>query len=233
MSSVCAVCGAPLTKRKQLYCSAECRAEAKRERLKQSYKPSGKPSLYRSKVCPDCGAEFVGHIKTIRCRECQQAANRKADAEAKRRKAAGKARALGSTDLCQRCGTPYTVESGMQKYCHDCAASANREHHAKRMREIYAARPELRQARAERRSIEPVQRTCIVCGCQFSSQSFALTCSPECQAKHAKEYMTDYDSGRKERRAEYGRERRSSMTEEQRLEKNRKAREAYARRKTK
>lgn len=228
---ICAVCGAPLPPRKHLYCSEACKAAAKRERMRKSYKPAGKPGLYRAMICPDCGVEFVGHIKSYRCRECQQAANRKKDIEAKKRKAAGTTRALGSTDLCQRCGSPYTVEGGLQKYCPNCAADADREHHAKRMREIYEARPELRKARAARRTAEPTVRTCAVCGCKFVSKPFALTCSEECRAIHIQAYMATYDAARKDQRTAYNRARWEAMTEEQKAEINRKAREAYAQRK--
>ena len=228
---VCMVCGAPLSGRKQLYCSAKCRDDAKRERLRQSYKPAGNPGLYRTKTCPDCGMEFVGHIKSYRCRECQQVANRKADVEAKRRQAAGKTRALGSIDICQRCGAPYTVEGGRQKYCPDCATAADREYHAKRMQEIYEARPDLKQARAVRRAMQTSMRECVVCGNAFGTKAFALTCSPECRSLHRQAYMTKYDAARKDQHLAYNRARWEKLTLEEKAEINRKAREAYARRK--
>lgn len=194
---ICAVCGKLLSGRQQLYCCEECRKAAKTLRVQAAYKPTGKPGLYREKICPDCGKPFYGHIKSYRCRECQAAANRKNDAEAKRRKASGKTRQLGSTDFCCRCGKPYTVKAGKQMYCQDCVADANREHHAKRMRDINK-RPEIKAAKAQRRKMEPTARVCVVCGTEFCSKAFALTCSQECRIIHLAEYYAAYDASRKQ-----------------------------------
>ena len=227
---VCKVCGKVLMARRQLYCCHACRAEAKRTRMKAAYKPSGLPGLYREKVCPDCGVRFVAHIKSYRCKACQAAADTRADVKAKQRKAEGKIRLLGSTDNCQRCGKPYIVESGMQKYCLDCRAAADRDHHAKRMREINA-RPETKAARANRRKAEPEARTCCVCGKTFRAAHFALTCGPDCRAVHMAAYYAEYDAGRKDKKAAYNRERWASLTEKEREEINCRARELYRLRK--
>jgi len=37
----------------------------------------------------------------------------------------GESRALGSTDICQRCHKPYAVEYPTQKYCRDCKPKKN------------------------------------------------------------------------------------------------------------
>lgn len=229
-NKLCAICGHPLTGRQKRYCSPACRAEATRRRAQATYKPSGSLGLYRDKVCPDCGQPYRGHIKTKRCRACQEAANRAADRAHHQAKAHGKARALGSTDHCQRCGQPYTVESGAQKYCPDCAQAANREYHARRMREI-SAKPEIRAARAERRRREPAEQVCVVCGRSFAARAYALTCGPECRRIHQAVYYAAYDQGRREEKAAYSRARWQAMTEEQRQAINRRARERYRGRK--
>lgn len=225
----CTVCGKLLSRRQQLYCSPECRKAAKQDRTRKAYKPSGRPGLYRVKTCLDCGVEFVGHIKSYRCKACQAEADKKADRESKRLKAAGKSRELGSNDFCERCGDVYTVASGSQKYCAACAVEANREHHAKRMREINA-RPEIKAAKAERRRMEPISRVCCVCGKEFASKSFALTCSKDCRAIHRAAYYAVYDAERKDQKAAYNRARWEALTDAQRQEVNHQARERYRRR---
>lgn len=227
---VCAVCGKLLSSRQQLYCSPECRKAAKQERMHQSYKPSGRPGLYRVKTCPDCGVEFVGHIKSYRCKACQAEADKAAGRKSQRLKAAGKTRKLGSIDYCERCGAVYTIASGSQKYCRSCAAEANREHHAKRMREINA-RPEIKAAKAERRRMEPTIRVCCVCGEEFFTKAFALTCGKDCRAIHMAAYYAAYDAARKGEKAEYNHARWAALTETEKAEINQRAREQYKKRK--
>lgn len=230
MDKVCKVCGKALTARQQLYCCPDCRAEAKRTRMQESYKPSGLPGLYREKVCPDCGVKFVAHIKSYRCKACQDKADRAAEVRAKKRKAEGKSRLLGDTDNCQRCGNPYTVESGAQKFCPACKGAANREHHAKRMREIMS-RKEVKDARAQRRKANLSERTCCVCGKTFRTEHFALTCGQDCRAIHMAAYHAGYDKNRKAQKAAYNRERWASLTEKEREKINNRARELYRMRK--
>lgn len=226
---ICAVCGKVLSGRQHLYCSPECRKTAKKDRTSKAYKPSGRPGLYRVKTCPDCGSEFMGRIKSYRCKACQAEANKKAACMAKRLKAAGKSRELGSKDICERCGAVYTIASGAQKYCPDCAAAANREHHAKRMREINA-RPEIKAAKAERRKMEPISRVCCVCGKEFASKAFALTCGKECRTAHLAAYYAEYDASRKEEKAAYNRIRWEKMSGEEKQKINQRARELYQQR---
>lgn len=229
-TKVCTVCGAALTTRQQLYCSEACRAAAKAARTKASYKPSGSPGLYRVKTCPDCGIEFVGHIKSSRCKACQAEANKAADREHKRRRARGTTREIGSTDYCQRCNAPYTVTGGNQKYCPSCAEAANREHHAAVMRRI-SAKPEFKAAKAARRRMDPVTRTCCVCGKPYVSKAYSLTCSAECRGDHRAAYYAAYDANRRTDKAAYSRARWEALTDEERSEINRKARERYSARK--
>lgn len=80
--------------------------------------------VYTERACQDCGKVILLHIRSKRCPECQLAATRSTDREHKRRMRQGLSRQIGSVDLCQRCGQPYTVNGGLQRYCPACAAQA-------------------------------------------------------------------------------------------------------------
>lgn len=123
----CEICGDPLPKFKRRYCSDACAMEAERRIYRMADKDKPTRRLYVPRVCMDCGVAYVGHIRTKRCPECQDAANKRARRAHNQRKRAGKARPLGSTDLCEVCGGQYTVMSGLQKFCPTCASEAIRK----------------------------------------------------------------------------------------------------------
>lgn len=77
--------------------------------------------VYTERACQDCGRVVRMHIRSKRCPECQQAAKRASDRAHAQRRRQGLSRLIGSTDLCQRCGQPYTVTGGLQRYCRSCA----------------------------------------------------------------------------------------------------------------
>lgn len=79
--------------------------------------------VVKDRVCRQCGAVFPGGPRAWYCPSCRRERQREAS---RRHKANGTSRALGSTDLCMVCGKPYTVNSGQQKYCPDCAYDAVR-----------------------------------------------------------------------------------------------------------
>lgn len=83
-----------------------------------------KATTIRTRVCRTCGAEFPGGPRAWYCPGCRSDRQREQSRDAKRRKAAGKTRAIGSTDTCTICGNAYTVNSGRQRYCPDCAPDA-------------------------------------------------------------------------------------------------------------
>lgn len=117
-------------------------------------KPHPPSALYTERACIDCGTILLMHIKSKRCPQCQTAANLKSDRESKRRQYAGVSRKLGSTDLCQRCGQPYVVKSGLQRYCPACASIAAQENDRAKSRDLARERlkdPEYRDARNAKR----------------------------------------------------------------------------------
>ncbi len=71
------------------------------------------------KTCVVCGAAFMGGSTARFCPTCREA--RKKEQDRKRTKGVrARARKIGSTDICQCCGTEYVVRGGAQKYCPGC-----------------------------------------------------------------------------------------------------------------
>jgi hypothetical protein len=85
----CKKCGQTFdTDKPGTYLCPACAADSKRR------------SVFRDRICIDCGATFVGYPKSKRCPDCQSAVNREMDAKIKRD---GPKRKLGSIDNCQNC----------------------------------------------------------------------------------------------------------------------------------
>lgn len=76
--------------------------------------------MLQDRTCRQCRASFQGGSQAYYCPSCRTERTRKAYAEHKRRKRQGKTRTLGSIDICERCGKPYTVNAGIQRFCPDC-----------------------------------------------------------------------------------------------------------------
>ncbi len=135
-------------------------------------------SVYRQRVCIDCGATFTGYPKSKRCPNCQQAVNRERE---RQYHASGPARHIGDTDICQNCGAEYIVCGGLQRYCKACAASATKAN-VQSARRDYARiwNAENAEKRNDRRSFNKV---CRICGKLFDTGTPAVTCSPECAQK--------------------------------------------------
>ena len=129
----CAICGRPLPPRRHIYCSAECAQEAKRRSVAGG-RTERRPltGVYHDMVCPDCGRVFSAHFKSKRCPECAARAQARSCKMSEQRFREGESRRIGSTAYCERCGRPYIVHSGAQRYCAECSPLV-------RKRERYAA----------------------------------------------------------------------------------------------
>lgn len=185
---VCSRCGAPLSEGsgKHTALCPDCRAAAKRE------------SVTRPRTCAVCLRTFLGGPRARYCPTCREERRREQD-RIRRSSAGGPRRKLGSTDTCERCGAPYTVTGGRQRYCPDCAPDAVREAVAPHKRE---------QARrydpdhAKRRALHAGGRLCVICGAPIPPERTGTavnTCSQECDAKRRKlrQYEADLRRGRK------------------------------------
>lgn len=156
----------------------------------------------RDRVCRTCGVTFPGGPRAWYCPSCRADRRREADLRHKR---AGPSRKIGSTDLCQICGQPYTVTSGRQKYCPACAPEAIRAIDRQQSLAWQRANITPDQRRAYRQSCTaPIP--CAVCGKLFVPDTPAHTCSPECQAIYAKRSMAKWERANRERRNQYHRD---------------------------
>lgn len=194
MPTICEYCGKSIESPAagQVFCSPVCQRKAslaiQRKARAQLRANSPKSSAPRrtEKVCADCGVSFLGYPRSYRCPSCQAEANRQAGLACKARAARGHTRPLGSTDTCVICGAPYTVCSGLQRYCDACAAAQSRKRSAEAARKLRAD-PEFSAAkkadeaavRAQAATIE--RRVCPVCGRLFApSAAHPRTCSDDC-----------------------------------------------------
>lgn len=162
----CNKCGQPFVGVKQQRLCPDCRNKAQKA-----------PRMIQH-TCLECGIAFTGGPRAMYCEVCREdrkkAANRRCKSAAK----AGKTRKLGSTDLCTRCGKEYIVNSGLQRYCKDCAPIALAEKMAP-IKRAHAAKQ--RQAEGFDKHSRQVNGTiCVVCGKPFTATKSTNTCSPEC-----------------------------------------------------
>lgn len=196
----CAICGKPVPKRRHLYCSDVCARQGERDRARERYTPKAatRPGPWRETTCIVCGNMFYGHIRSTRCPECQAARDKETTRQYKARKRAGTSRLIGSTAYCEKCGEPYTVTSGLQRYCKVCAPAALKESKneisRKWNREHYAD-PATREAKNEcARRTDPARKVCPVCGNEFDAPNAKWKyCSPECRQQGLKQYWQAYD----------------------------------------
>lgn len=199
---ICKVCGKPLSGRQKRYCSEECRMKAASIWALENYKPvRGKQGLYREQICIDCGKPYYGHIRQKRCRECREEHKRRLHQESERRRKLGKTRKIGSTDICEMCGKPYIVMSGMQRYCKKCAPIAVAENIRSKARERtaeYYKDETHREEKAEARRVKVFDiKSCDICGLVFVPHGNQEYCSKECADEALKRWnRTYYDKKR-------------------------------------
>lgn len=232
----CEICGKPLPPGRRRYCSEACSREKERMRAKEARKDRLRPKPYRWITCPDCGKQVWRPIKSIRCQQCQAELNKRHDAEHKARKSAGRSRKIGDQYPCEACGKMYVLEGGKQRYCPDCRETQVRANIRRMNREwnraVYGTE-EGKAKRAEARSLKAVPnlRACAQCGKPYETLTCGIYCSKECQAKGQQAYQKEYSNKNKEKIRERWKKRQAEMTPEQREERNRRARENYAKRK--
>ena len=166
-----------------------------------------KEKLYREKACIDCGLVVRMHIRSKRCRACQDAADNRNEQAYRKARAAGNIRPIGSVDLCQKCGMEYTVCSGAQRYCPDCAGDAVAENVRALARGRYAkayATPEAKEARQEKRRTDwQGVRYCLECGAAFTpAHPRQVCCSNGCREQRRKAITAASDLKRRPERLE-------------------------------
>lgn len=196
----CKICSVPLPAGRRSYCCASCaHVGAKLAQRVQHKKPRPVSPVYSVRPCMDCGKILRMHIKSKRCPECQRAANRANNLRHLHNVRSGSTRRLGSTDLCERCGNPYVVNSGVQRYCPVCAPQATRDNDRAASRALAAEKlkdASFRAARneARRSNYQNTPRICVVCGAEYLPHApRQKTCSDACaRANKAAWYRAYY-----------------------------------------
>ena len=198
----CVICGQALPKGRRLYCSEPCADEAERRRASMAAAGRQRPPLVRERVCMDCGMAFVGAIRSKRCPSCQAEADKRHDAEYRARRRAGHARTIGSEDVCEVCGRAYTVNSGAQRWCKDCAAEATRRScsalNSAWNRRTYSD-PQRREEKNRGKRLPPKEKVCARCGTAFASNGNGIYCSEACRTAARRAYWREYDETRRKR----------------------------------
>lgn len=144
----------------------------------------------RPRVCVDCGVTFDGYPKSKRCPACRHERVLRLRAGYRAAERAGKQRKIGETYLCERCGNPYTLTGGLQRYCPDCkdeaALEANRA----------ASREYMRAHRDEQKRSKYAVRYCVICGREITANTSIITCSPECALERRRQRQRAADARR-------------------------------------
>lgn len=175
------------TDRPGTYLCPACSAEAK------------KKTVIRNRVCRQCGVSFPGGPRAWYCPSCRAERRREAD---KRHKRTGSARLLGSTDTCQRCGKEYIVESGLQKYCKECAVAAVGETVRAHKRAYNADNREA--LNAHKQAMRQDRKVCVICGKVFDADTATVTCSSACADALKKRRQEEADFRRGKRKTKPG-----------------------------
>lgn len=149
------------------------------------------------RICRQCGKEFTGGPRAWYCPECREKRKRQQKSKDNYKQRMGLTRKIGSTDYCTRCGKPYTVTGGLQKYCPDCAAEAMQENDRNQALQYYEDNKEqTNPVRNDKRRVKTKQ--CVICGKEFDADRTARnTCSEECRKKQRQTWQREADKKRK------------------------------------
>lgn len=144
------------------------------------------------RVCKACNCTFEGGPHALYCQECRKLRKKEYTEKNILLKNQGESRQIGKLDLCEMCNRPYTVMSGTQRYCPECAPKAQAEKNRRQKKARYEAN---REAINTRRSIERKEArkrpyTCEVCGKEYFGLYAYGCCSSEC-AEHKRDLMKE------------------------------------------
>lgn len=129
------------------------------------------------RVCRACGRSFKGGPKAWYCPECRVRRVREAQLKIK---LFGPKRPIGSTDTCERCGKPYVVTGGSQRFCPDCQRPHALEYDRMTSLHYYHENADrINPIRAEKR--RKGIAVCSVCGKEFTAHTRQKYCSDECR----------------------------------------------------
>lgn len=129
----------------------------------------------KPRKCKICGVVFQGNPRAEYCAACLPEHRRQMNAKRRR---VGTSRPIGSEDICLNCGQRYTVTSGTQKWCKDCAPACRRDANLACWARWRGAHKEAIAAHA--REMRADIKACVVCGAAFGGRGPSVTCSDAC-----------------------------------------------------
>ena len=180
----CTRCGSSFEGQKEQRLCPSCREQA-----------AHKPRMI-SHVCKSCGTTFTGGPRASFCPECKAERDKQAVKKCRNLAKNKTTRQIGSTDICQRCGKPYIVKGGLQKYCPECAPISLKEK-TEPLKRAWAANYR-EQNPDHKKTMQKNGTICVVCGKTFAAVDRSNACSPECLAilKKQQQYHKDIKRGR-------------------------------------
>lgn len=150
----------------------------------------------RPRTCRQCGATFNGGPRAWYCPSCRK--------EREKMRAAGYwkngvSRPIGSSDLCEKCGQPYIVASGLQRYCESCRNDAVKEIDRQQGLEWYHKNADTYN------SVRKIKRRknqiCVICGKEFPCDGTCRnTCSDDCRKVQRREWQRKAECKRKDKK---------------------------------
>lgn len=162
----------------------------------------GRRTTIRDRICRTCGTTFPGGPRAWYCPDCRAERQRAQRRNYHWRSAAGKTRRIGSEDICTICGKPYTVASGLQRYCPSCAPAIYAEIDRQQGRAWYTANADP-DTRRETRKAHTAELLCAICGSPFKPTDASVTCSPACSAELRKRNNAAWEKAHREERNKY------------------------------
>lgn len=145
-----------------------------------------------TRLCNTCNCTFEGGQNTLYFQGCRKLRKNAYTEKCNIRKNQGELRQIGKLDLCEMCNKPYTVMSGTQRYCPECASKAQSEKNKHQKKAFYEANREAINAKRsiERKGARKRPHTCEVCGKEYFGLYAYGCCSPEC-VEHKRELMKE------------------------------------------
>lgn len=144
------------------------------------------------RVCRMCGRTFEGGPRAWYCPECRH--KRQLERQAKYR-ALGTTRKIGEEYICERCGKPYILQGGLQKYCPICSKIAVRE------KDREASRKWNNESKDKRKDRTKI-RKCVICGAEYVAIAGTRVCSEECRQEQFRRTRQKAEKNRRMRAKE-------------------------------
>lgn len=153
--------------------------------------------MIQDRICRTCGRSFKGGPRAFYCPDCRLERKREVDRKFKQQ---GAKRPLGSKDICERCGKPYTVTSGLQRYCPNCQRPHALEHDRQTGIKYYHDNSDhINPSRNAKRHIG--LKRCVICGKEFDAhRTRRNTCSDACADIQRKQWQQAADKKRSPRK---------------------------------